>query len=391
MSSIAKDLLRTNLPLIELNEKEQNQYSISRAILAADERFACFELEVSDEIKSRVKARQLLTHGGIFVPNSLRCSEIDHVLARKLGRSIPMGGLAIRAGLDSVTSTTGAELLFTRPGTLIEALRAQTRVIALGATFLEGLSDNLNFPKLDLGITSEWISDNPGDNRPVGEQTFAAAGVPLKASSLQSPTIPFSRKLLAQSTPGIDAIVANDVAKANATAIDRAALHGSGVSPEPLGIYNSPDVEAIDFGGVISRSKIVAMEKGVAVDNAESGPCGYITTPEVRANARETQVFEGNGGPLWTGDNETGTMNFYQAFVTNQIRKDLGAGEDEHGIIYGAWHDLIIGEFGATELVIDPFTNKKRGMIEVNSFLLAAIAIGHGESFRKGTGLTVAG
>jgi HK97 family phage major capsid protein len=388
MSTITKNLERANAPLIELTDKEQNQYSISRAILTAVGGFSCFEREVSDEIARRLKNR-ILRHSGIFVPTSLRCSEVGHVLAAKFGRAVPMGNLTVRAGLDSITATKGAELRFTAPATLIEALRAKTRVITLGATFLEGLREDLGFPKLELGIASEWVADNPGSSRPAGELTLASEQVPLKASSLQSPSIAFSRQLLVQSTPAIDGIVANDVAQANATAIDRAALHGSGVGPEPLGIYNAPGVTPIAFGGVITHSKIVAMEKAVAVESADVGPCGYITTPEVRANARETQVFAGNGGPLWTGDNEAGQMNYYTAFATNQVRKDLGAGNDEHGIVFGAWRDLIIGEFGATELVVDQFTSKKRGMIEVNSFLLAGLAIAHGESFSAGTGLTV--
>jgi HK97 family phage major capsid protein len=386
--SITKELTKAAAPLVELSDKERNRYSISRAILAAAEGFSCFELEVSDEIERRLRSMPTFRHGGVFVPTSLHSPEVNKVLVAKLGRSVVMDTLAIRAGLDSATTTKGAELLFTAAGTLIEALIAKTRVIMLGATFLEGIrEDNLGLPKIDLGITSDWVSDNPGSNRPSADLTLDQ--VPLKASLLESPSMAFSRQLLAQSTPAIDAIVARYVAFANAVAIDRSALHGSGVSPEPLGIYNAPDVTPIAFGGPITYSKVVAMEKAVGVQNADSGPCGYITTPEVRANARESQVFAGNGGPLWTGDNERGQMNSYRSFATNQIRKDLGAGSNEHGILFGAWSDLIIGEFGATELVVDKFSSKKRGMVEVNSFLLAGIAIGHGESFSKGTGLTV--
>ncbi|HEY3581610.1 MAG TPA: hypothetical protein VGK82_13735, partial [Pyrinomonadaceae bacterium] len=102
MASLARDIARSNAPLIELTDKEQHQYSISRAILAAAEGSSCFEREVSDEIAKRLKNRMTKVNG-IFVPTSLRSPEVNHVLAAKFGRTVSTGNLAVRAGLDSVT------------------------------------------------------------------------------------------------------------------------------------------------------------------------------------------------------------------------------------------------------------------------------------------------
>jgi HK97 family phage major capsid protein len=344
--------------------------------LAAESNTPSFEVDVSQEIARILPSNVQQQPGGLFVPTSLAGFEGDR------------GHLVMtRTGLDSKTSTKGSELVFTESGSLIDALRAKTRVIALGAILLHDLRNNVEFARLAIGTESEWVSENPGVDQSDGSQAFAADRVALRPSSLMSPSIAFSRQLLMQATPAVDKMVTGDVALGNALAIDKASLHGSGVASEPEGIYQASGVSSVAFGGAVTKAKVVEMEKAVGVLNADVGPMGYITTPEVRAAARMTQVFSGNGGPLWVGNNENGQMNDYHAVATNQISKTLGAGS-EHGIVFGVWSELIIGEWGATQIVIDPFTSKKQGMIEVNSFALVGLALRHGESFAKGTGLT---
>jgi hypothetical protein len=50
---------------------------------------------------------------------------------------------------------------------------------------------------------------------------------------------------------------------------------------------------------------------------------------------------------------------------------------------------LLIGEWGAMELLTDPYTLAGQALIRVILFLMADINARHGESFAKGTGLTV--
>jgi len=353
-------------PAVDLSRNERRAYSISRAILSALEGQPSFEADVSQEIE-RSMDNSVIRHGGFFVPTFMLA----------------------RAGLDSKTTTKGQELIFTEPGSLIEALRAKAKVLAMGATLLPGLRMNVGFPKLTLGVASQWLLENAGVDVSADSETLAALQVLLQPRQLVSPSISFSYQLLHQGSPQVDQMVTNDISAANALAIDRAALHGTGVAPEPLGLYAAAaGITGVAMAGVITRAKVVEMEKTIAVANGDDGPMGFITTPEVRANARNTEVFTGNAGALWVGDNENGRMLSYPAAATNQVSKTLGAGA-EHGIVLGAWSNLIVGEFGTTEIVIDPYTAKKKAMVELNSFLLAGIAIRHSESFVKGTGLTV--
>ena len=84
-----------------------------------------------------------------------------------------------------------------------------------------------------------------------------------------------------------------------------------------------------------------------------------------------------------------GALAGYTARASNQVSATLGGGS-EHGLIFGNWSDALIGMWGALELVVDPYSLKKQGMIEVTSFQLCDIALRHAQSFCKATGATIA-
>jgi HK97 family phage major capsid protein len=200
----------------------------------------------------------------------------------------------------------------------------------------------------------------------------------------------YSRQLLRQSSGVVDTLVTNDLRKTAALGIDRAALHGAGSSNEPTGVYVASGVNPVAFGGPITFGKVVQMETEVATDDADVGEMGYLTTPGVRGAAKTTQKFSGtNGEAIWTGSAGQGEMNGYRAEVSTQVRSNMGVGTNEHGIAFGVWSELIVGEWGAMEILTDPYTLAGKGLIRLVLFLMVDMALRHPEAFSKGTGLTV--
>ncbi len=80
-------------------------------------------------------------------------------------------------------------------------------------------------------------------------------------------------------------------------------------------------------------------------------------------------------------------MNDRRAEATNQLSKTLGSGSDGHAIVYGIWSELVVGEWGAVEVLANPYTFAAKGLVQVTSFYLADVAPRHPESFCKGKGL----
>jgi len=83
-----------------------------------------------------------------------------------------------------------------------------------------------------------------------------------------------------------------------------------------------------------------------------------------------TVEFSGSSNRLW----QSGRMNDHRAEATNQLSKELGTGEDEHACVYGIWSELLVGEWGAIEVLANPYTLAAQGLIKVTSFYLADVA-----------------
>jgi HK97 family phage major capsid protein len=359
MSTVVDNRDGARAPVVELSEAEQRRYSLRRAVAVAAglEPPQSFESDVSEEI-----ARQLppsyQRRGGLFIPTLLS-----------------------RAALDSHTAGKGIELVGEQAGPFISALRKRALVLRLGARLVTGLRGSVGFPRQDTAGTAAWVSDNPGSDYPTSNLTLSQ--VPMRPKLLVSVTS-FSRQLLVQSTPSVDDVVADDMAQSSAGALDLAAVHGSGVGNEPLGLYNNPEVIAeVDFAGSPTMEKVVEMETAVAVQDGETDPetAGYLTTPEVRERAKLTE--EASDARLWLD----GTMNDHRAEATNQLSKELGTGSDEHAMVYGIWSELLVGEWGAIEVLANPYTLAGKGLVQVTSFYLADVAPRHPESFCKAKGL----
>lgn len=357
-----------NKPVIEFSKKEAKEYSLARAILADanirdGQQVSSFEAEVSEQLRRSLNIPGVQLRGGILIPTNV-------------------GMQLNRAGLDTASATKGQTTVYTEfGGSLIELLRAKAMVMLLGATVLPGLQGNVSFPRQNGAASVSWVGENPGSD--VGESNLTLDSVALSPKTLQA-TTSYSRQLLAQSSIDIDSIVANDLAQVNALAIDKAALHGTGSSFQPQGIYAASGVNSVAFGGSVAFSKLVDMETEIAVDNADFGTMAYLTTPGVKGKAKQTAELSNTiNNAIWRG----GEMNGYRAEASNQVAKNLGAGTNEHGIILAVWSELLVGEWGAMEIITDPYRLKKQGMIEVTTFNMVDIARRHDEAFCKGTGL----
>lgn len=351
---------------VDMSEKEAKQYSYLRATRAALDMAEgrsverSFELEVSDDLAKQAPAGYK-QRGGVFAP------------------------MRLRAGLDSITSTKGTELKYTQyGGEIIELLRNYAATLQMGARQLNGLRSPISFPRQTGAATATWVGENPGSDVADSNVTFGT--VTLNPKTLQASTS-FSRQLLNLDVVDAEAFVREDLAKVHGLARDLAAIHGTSVSNQPTGIYNTSGVNSVDFGNTVPTfGKWVDMVTEVAKDNALLGTTGYITTPGMAGKMAQTLVASAAGSEMiWTGKYDDGMVAGYKAVATNQVSAVLGAGAD-HGIVFGNWADLVFGSWGAFELIADPYRLKKQGMIEITSFEMLDLILRHVESFCVATG-----
>jgi len=230
----------------------------------------------------------------------------------------------------------------------------------------------------------DWTGENPGSD--VAESNLLLDQVTMSPKIGQA-TTSYSRNLLNQGVVSVDNLVTDDLASINALEVDRVVIHGSGSSFQPRGIYSTSGIGSVAFGGAITKAKVVDMETAICAANADIGSMAYLTTPNIRGTAKKTLEFSSAGSnPLWTGNNENGELNGYKAGATNQVSKTLGSGSD-HGILFGVWAESMVGEWGALELITDPYRLKKQGMIEITSYISIDHAVRQAAAFCKGTTL----
>src|SRR4029077_16730477 len=137
-----------------------------------------------------------------------------------------------RAGLDSATSTAGAELKFVEPGEILQFLYNQMRVKQLGARTIAGLRDNVSYPKQTGKATGSWVGENPGTD--VADSALTLGAIASSPKTYQSSSS-YSRPLLAQAVIDVDTLVRENLGRHLALAVDSVAIVGGG-SNQPTGI-----------------------------------------------------------------------------------------------------------------------------------------------------------
>jgi HK97 family phage major capsid protein len=311
---------------------------------------------------------------GILVPLRLQPEDEGRPRSRTMGTDV--------AG-------AGGELVFdSQPRELMEILRARTIALRLGATLLTGLTGPVPFPKLTSDPTVYWRGENPSSDTP--ESDLGTDILWLNPKTLMG-NVKIPKQLLTISNFDIETRVRRILGIGHGQAIDRGCLFGKGSEFEPLGIWNTPGVGVVAIGGVPAYGKLVDMTTALASANADIGALAFASTPEIAGKLRQTLEFSAAGSTkIWSGDNENGQVAGYRATASNLVRKNLGSGANEHGLLFGNWEDEVVGMFGdALEILVDPYVLAAKGQVRVLTFQMADSLTQRPESFCKGTGATL--
>jgi len=370
LEKIRGGLKEPNLPEppdVQVNEREDRDYSVRNAILMAlGECNDGLEMDIHREIEKKIGR----SSDGIFVPLSLRSR-----------------GARAATAADTLTAAAGGAAVDTALMPLIEILRNKMMTRALGARVLSGLQGNLSFPKQIASAALSWMAENSGTNVSESDLSNFLGQVAMSPKSAQA-TTSVSRQLLTQASEDVEQLIRDDLAAINALGLDLAAINGSGAGNQPRGILNTTgigDVAGGANGAAPTWDHIVGLETAVAVDNADIGNLAYLTNAKVRGTLKTTEKATGTAQFIWEkGANGFGEMNGYRAAASNQVPSNLDKGTSigvASAIIYGNWNDLMIGEWGVIEIIADPYTLKKQGLIELTSFMMADVAVRRAESF----------
>lgn len=343
--------MNTSVDDPDLSQSDQKRYSLRKVLNHLSDptnrqkiEAAAFELDVSKDIANRAEHEPQ----GVLIP------------------SMAMRAVTLTAG----TATDGAELVATNllASSFVDVLRNRTKVMMLGARTLDGLVGDVAIPRKTSGSAGGWIATEGGNAAQTDPQFDQVTLTPKTVGTYAE----YTRQLLKQSTPSIDGILQDDLQKALALSIDLAALEGTGANGQPTGLRQATGVltSTIAAAGVPTWVEIVEFETDVASSNADVETMAWITRAEVRGSMKTTLKSAGISGYIMGEGNE---LNGYRAEISQQAVAN--------GIYFGDWSQILIGMWGALDLLVDPYSNSLSGTVRVVALQSADVGIRHPEAF----------
>lgn len=310
------------------------------------------------------------------------CSDAVAQLTGRSARGFFMPSDVQKRDLVVGTPTAGGNLVATDllMGSFIDMLRNAMVIDRLGVRMLTGLVGNVAIPKQTSGSTIYWVAENTAPT-----ESQQAIGQVLMSPKTAGGFTDIGRTLMNQTSLDVENFVMGDLAANLGLGIQQAAISGSGAANQPSGLLTriTPSVIGGANGLAPTWQNIIDLETNVAVGNADVGSMAYLVNAKVRGKLKSTQKFAGtNGMPIWA-DGAT-PVNGYGAAVTNAVPSNLTKGTSAgvaSAILFGNWADLIIGLWGVTDLIRDPYTASSSGGVRIVALQDVDVNVRNVESF----------
>jgi HK97 family phage major capsid protein/HK97 family phage prohead protease len=358
---------------IGMSERDLEQYSVRKAIVCAcNGRYEGLEGEMHQEAERNYKnhgtPRQAGGPASVIVP-------YDVLIHSK--RDMLVG-----------TSSLGGNLVSTDllAGSFIGLLRNRMMVARMGARFLTGLIGNVAIPRQNGAASLFWAASEAAATTE-SSLTFDQVTMTPKQATAR---VDYSYLTLLQTTPALESLIREDLANIIALGIDLAALHGSGAAGQPTGLASISGIGSVaggTNGAQINYSHVLALEKAVSVANADLGTLGYLANAKARNTLKQTYTNSTYGEiPVWSKGvaQDIGTLNDYPAGCSNQAASNLTKGTSTtvcSATFFGNWMDLLIGQWGGLEILVNPYSQAANRIYEVYAYQAVDINVRHPESF----------
>lgn len=305
--------------------------------------------------------------------------EMQGELAKRAGKAaqglyIPMECFEKRV---LTSNGDGAAIVPTdhRPELYIDALTAATIVRTLGATVLTGLTGNVEIPREADSPNVGWVAQNAAISAsdPDFDQVTLS---PKHAGAITE----YSRNMVMQSSPQIEALLRRMMARDLGIAIDRAAIKGGGTN-EPVGVLATSGIQTQAYAASLhnTTAEMIAKANIANVDPMSA----FLSTYGVQKIAMKALDTENHPVPM------AAIFHDMPANFSNQVPSNLGSGTDEFGLIYGDWSELLIGIWSEIDVLVNPYesTAYSKGNISIRAMATVDCALRHPAAFVSATGV----
>jgi HK97 family phage prohead protease/HK97 family phage major capsid protein len=315
-------------------------FSLSRAVnaVAIGKALEGAEAEWAQECNSEMQSRGLNMSGQIGIPGN--------ALFRAGGPDDFQAGSGDGSGFVA-TLVPGA----------IDALRTPTMAERIGVTTINNATANLQFPRVSnkaAGTAATEVAASTDSGLEMDQVTLTPKRVANKTL--------WSKQLMLQGGPAVDALIANELAAGINETIDKAVFAAAAAGAGT--IVDKADVE-------LAASDIFAMEKAVLAAGGDLSRCAFIGSPSAMA------IVKGEAAvPSIKALVEAGNIDAFTTYFTpNLVDADAG-GAGLGALLFGDYAaGMLLAFFGGIDLLVDPYSNAGTAQIalHVNKFYDTAV------------------
>ena len=281
---------------------------------------------VSEAGRNEMRNAGLTAEGGLVLPSETRSISVT----------------------DSVGATVGVDV-----ADILAPLRDNLVLAKAGAKFMTGLKNDLKLPSL-VGSEAKWASEV---GNVANDATAALNGVTLKPKRI-SVILPVSKQFLIQSSDSAEAILKENIMTAISEKLQKTILSNvTSDATAPKGIYAATPDSAKTY------AKLCDLEAKADAKNIGENRV-YIVGNKAKAALRQLQKGTNNTQMVY----DKGEVDGTPCYSTTSM--------PENGVLYGDFSNLYIGQFGATEIIVDNYTRAAYGevLLTVNAYFDAALA-----------------
>lgn len=296
---------------------------------------------------------------------ALAVSEAGKEEMRKSGLSF--GGqiqLPIEERAAITVAAEGEDTVATNLYNVIAPLRAKNVLVQAGAKFITNLTGDVQIP-LMTAESCGWESEIAEAKDGAG--TFSSVKLSPKRLTAY---IDLSKQFLIQDSVGAEELIRQDLINALNAKLEATILGAEdGDLTKPEGIFHKIDPTAHT---VANFADLVNAESDIEDANV-IGEMKYVMSNKAKAAFRSMAKSAKTTQLVMEGGMIDGTPVLNTSHVAGK------------NFAYGDWSNLAIGQFGAVDLLVDPYTKASQGMIRIviNAYFDAKVL--RPEAFVTGT------
>ena len=255
---------------------------------------------------------------------------------------------------DVVTvENEGEDVVVTDFTNILEPLRAKNVLVAAGARYLTGLVGDVQVPIMGASNVT-W----EGEIAPAQDGAPTFDHLKLQPKRLTA-YVDVSKQFLVQDSLDAEALIRQDIVNAINSKLEATILGSSaGTATQPQGIFYSESAltSISDFAGICD------LEADVEDANV-MGECKYVMSNKAKAAFRNMAKSTKSTQLVM----ENGAIDGTPVLNTSHV--------EGKNVAYGDFSNLAIGQWGAIDLTVDPFSQATNGKVRlvINAFFDAKV------------------